>query len=323
MQTAKLKNRWNFDEWLNIKKAILNALSTKSPIENISGMSEIANRMDLRGLELISTREDKLCFKKSILKNVDLSYSDLRFIEWDKCIFENVYFEGSNLKQSTFTSSKFINCVFKKTNISVSYLASSWGLDSGHFIDCQFIESNLSESVLHFPVIENCIFASSNLHATEFDGSRFKDCTFGGLVDSPFFRGYSRYTENFLGKYLGGYNKKKHCNKMINVDFSQAVMRDVVFSDGIDLTKTKFPQGEEYIFIKDIASTFKRVRKIIDTSWEGEDKRVGLFLIDNWYYSKNPNKLEQASDFIDAISREESFPDLAPKFFRLIRDCNS
>ncbi|HEY9004932.1 MAG TPA: pentapeptide repeat-containing protein [Ohtaekwangia sp.] len=339
MNKQKLIERWKTVEGGARLKDIIDCLKRGGLLSSVKDLEKYAGRWDLRGAQLSQVEKERKLeaeghnlvqtfgsFKcKGVkMESIDFSYADISYSWLEKCIITNCIFEETKAKEIHILSSDFSNCVFRKVNLSYSYINENIGSNSGSFKNVEFIETNLSESIFCFPIIEDCLFTNCNLKAANFDGSRLKRCKFKGKVDSPWFRGYSKNAHRSLLGVFNRVNPKDYSNEMEDVDFSEAEMIGVSFSDEIDLTKCIFPTNDEkYILIKKVKQVYLKMKKTITESWDGEDKRKGLYLIDNLYHA--PNKQNQDWDFVDTYpldSNDREEVKFNYKFFTLLKTTN-
>jgi len=331
---AQLINRWKSGDGFILAQQIKSSLLNGEPLDKLNGIEKIGYHLDLRGITLSELEKEHLLesgnhrasfktgslkIKKTQLDAVDFSFSTLSYAQITKCKFTNCIFESTVAKGLEITASDFENCAFKKSNFYSSFMNKNIGVNSGSFINCQFEEVNLVETSFRFPLINNCVFKNCKLSATNFDGSRFENCKFSGKVDSPWFRGYSIYAMKSILWLFNRVDPRQYPNHMINIDFSEAEMIGVSFSDGIDLTKCVFPKGEQYILITNLEQVMLRVRRVIDTKWEDEDRDIGLRLVDNFFYGQK--KQQQQIDFIDTVFTGNIAQERTEKIFHLIK-CN-
>ncbi|QKJ29001.1 pentapeptide repeat-containing protein [Mucilaginibacter mali] len=330
---SQLVNRWKTESGVLLAQQIRKTLMAGEPLEKIDGIEKNGYRLDLRGITLseledeqtIKAGEHQAIFKAGILKlknnvfdAIDFSFSTISYAQIQKCKFSNCVFESVIAKELEISASDFIDCVFKKVNFYCSFMNKNIGSNSGSYVNCTFDEANLTETSFRFPTIKNCVFKNCKLSATNFDGSRFDNCKFIGKVDSPLFKGYSVYAVKSILWIFNRIDPKMYPNKMLNVDFSEAEMKGVSFSHGIDLTTCIFPKGDQYIFIKNLNGTMTNVRETIATEWEDDEQERGLRLIDNLFYDKR--KQDQQMDFIDTLFTGNYDPEFDKIFFDLIKN---
>ncbi|HWA33639.1 MAG TPA: pentapeptide repeat-containing protein [Cyclobacteriaceae bacterium] len=258
-----LTDRWTTTEGQLLLTTIVDFLSRKRPLDDITAIQKIDHRFDLRGISLPKEYADydykgkqmhqvvgSLKFKNTRIENIDLSHADIQHTEWKNCLFKNVKFHSAQMEQVTVRNCDFEDVEFFNTRLSYSHLNIRTGKKSGSFKNVTFKKSKLNETRFSFPTIEDCNFEDCNLYATDFDGSRFKNCKFIGEVNSPWFRRHSirEFEPNYL---LNQVEKTKFTNEMDNVDFSAATLKYVTFSKDLDLTKCKF--GDRIKFAPSLA----------------------------------------------------------------------
>ena len=274
---------------LNLKRK-----ESKWDLTNISiPEPKIVNQLDNKNYS-VKIPEKLFHFNDVVLHNVDLSYSKLDFSIWENCTFDNVLFTKSSLKNNKLIGCQFKNIVFENANLTDTLLGGYDGLNSGSFYKVVFIKSDMRRTYYSFPKFEYCQFNNCNLKEVNFEGSRFFNCSFKGKLDSVFFCGFPQYLpEDILLKLKGN----KIYNPMENIDFSQAELFGVSFSNSIDLSSCIFPNSDNYIFIKSFPKTYETAKEYIKLKWKGNEKAIALNLIDNIYLSKS--NVNNKNDFLD------------------------
>lgn len=335
MTKRELINRWNNKEGILLLNGIINCLTKGKSLSSVIGIQKHKERWDLRGAILSAIKKeqrieaDGYVFDKKTgslkitnieLESIDFSFANISYSCWENCTVKKCLFEEVDAKGIRIVACDIEDCFFIKSNLTFSYLNENIGANSGSYLRTLFKETNLSESVFCFPVVKDCTFENCKLLATNFDGSRLSNCKFLGEVNSPWFRGYSTTANKSILGLFNRINVKEYLNKMENVDFSNAKLIGVSFSHEINLQICKFPESDEYIFVKDLKSTMEQVRAIIESNWQGEYKKKGLLLIDEIYFKKD--KFNQRNDFIDTRPIDSSDLQFDNKFFNLIRDFN-
>ena len=219
-------------------------------------------------------------------------------------VFKGCHFEKCDLSEYTFTNCEFISCEFIKCKFAHAFIGHNRGLKSGKYLNCTFKNSDFTNVNFRFPVIENCIFENCDLFETNFDGSRFKNTRFIGLLDSCFFRGHSIYARGFKFFLVKKIDFKVVPNLMQHVDFVEAKLVGVTFSDGIDLSTCVFPSGENYVFVRDLKNTMQNAAEIVSKEWKEERKKnIALSMINEFYYRDEFRG--QKSNFYDAFIPKE------------------
>lgn len=274
---------------LNLKKK-----NDKWDLTNLSvSKPKIANQFDYNNYS-VKVPEKLFHFNDIVLQDVDLSYSKLDFSIWENCEFDNVTFTESSLKNIKLVGCQFKNTVFENSNLMNSLLGGYDGLHPGSFYKVVFFRTNLKKTFYSFPKFEYCEFNYCDLKEVDFDGSRFINCSFKGKLDSVFFRGHPKYLQDNLKLKL---KENETYNPMKNINFSQAELFGVSFSDCIDLSSCEFPNSDEYLFIKNFPNTFEIAKEYIKLKWKGNEKEIALNLIDNVYLSEE--NLKNKNYFID------------------------
>lgn len=328
MNITGLKNRWETPEGREKVKAIIKALQSNVSLEKY--VEKINDKWDLRGIKLaepkfkeevvpnysIIINENTLEFKNAVLHGIDFSFSDLSYSLWTKCEFVNLTLFNTKAANIRFWACKMKSSIVEKTNFSNSLLGGRLKTDSGSFEDVNFKNANLKSTVYSFPLFKNCIFENCNLDEVNFDGSRFESCIFKGRLYSTIFRGITTDYEKriFWEKSI---NPRDFPNKMKNIDFKEAELNGVSFIDGVDLSTCKLPSSGDYLLVSNLKLLYKKAKDIISMEWSGENKRIGLEIIDSLYYTKNHKSQKQ--DIIDKNFLTEQFGyDFADKFYALI-----
>jgi uncharacterized protein YjbI with pentapeptide repeats len=334
----ELYKRWETKKGIELLSNIIDCLNKGKSLSTINNLEKYNNRWDLRGAKLsliekennvkianhrFSQKTGSLKLINYIFENIDFSFSEISYTLIKNCCFINCYFENTNAKGLKVYATEFKNCIFNKTNFSYSYLNENIKSNSGIFMNCDFINTNLKECIFRFPKIENCLFENCKTYATDFNGSRFKNCKFVGLVEECWFRGYpQRVTTSILGIF-NRINVKDFYNPMLNIDFTDSKLINVNFCNEIDLTNCIFPINSNYIFIKNLKKTFDNVLKDVLNNGNDEEKRVISNLINLNYLSEN--KINQKNDFIDKFGFSKiKNPNIDfNKFYELIRKHNN
>lgn len=228
----KLKSRW---EAFNPTQ-----LLTMTQYFSISpfGLTE-AGLQDFRGLSIIAEKQIniKLAF---MVKNADFSGSEWKNIRlWadehgNAPIFENAKFTDAKFYDCTMKEVQYLSCDFDNT--ALKYVQFSDCI----FKHCQFHLKKSKVAKLTFynaKLIENCQFMGELCHIS-FHASHFKHCQFSGTLYLCRFQG--------LGDKFLEYGKKNlYCppekveNRMENVDFSQAELKECLFDAYCYLDKVK------------------------------------------------------------------------------------
>jgi fluoroquinolone resistance protein len=270
-----LIERWRTVEGKKRRDEIIKALTNNSlfglsfrddPLANLPFIEKIEGLYDLRGLEL----DEKTCFKKVNMRNIDFSYSNFNYPHLDRVLFENVVFDNCDCTEMLLYNCQFTNCRFTKSKFNNA----GFGIDSGQYIDCIFEDSNLRGASFFYPTFSNCMFKNCKLDGVDFCASHFNNVKFIGHLEDVWFRGESPNPEDQIM-----HRKKGHGLNPMNVDFSEASLWYVTISDNCDLTKVIMPNDGNHYLIKNI----KRVLRYLEEEINGidsinEQRFVKLFI---------------------------------------------
>lgn len=327
----ELTKRWLTDKGKQLKSEIINCIRKRCSLDSLHNLEKVDGRYDLRGIvfsefpEMLKIRSYEVAAKPLIFSGVDVSridfsYVDFRGTYWSKCNAANSIFVKANFKDVEINASNFSNIVFDKCNFGNGYLNTKSGSESGAFTKVTFRECDLSKTIFHFPVIHDCTFENCKLYETDFDASQFYNTKFIGLLDSVFFRGRIGPARDFLSRLLRPKSLDKVVNPMANVDFSQAELRGVSFSEGIDLSRCIFPDNGQYLFVENLGDTYSKAKQVINDSWEGEDRRIAIAYIEKIFYA--PRSQNQSNDLIDMyfLSDNGKSMEFGNRFYNLISD---
>jgi uncharacterized protein YjbI with pentapeptide repeats len=169
---------------------------------------------------------------------------DLRFVGTTvaDCKFDGATCRGWRLWGSGFVRTTFTRCDLRDSGMA--------GVDSGRhnaFIDVDFTRADLRETSHGAAEFTRCTFSETKLKKVDFNGSRFVDCTFTGMLDET----------AFAGTALAGGIPPAPPNKMMRVDFRRARFRWVEFRE-LELDHVSWPEGDEGIVVDDYISTIER-----------------------------------------------------------------
>ncbi len=325
-----LKERWISDEGVPSTGMVTSAIRRNSDLQSL-GLDIVDGRYDLRGIRLDKPKKVEeirshsrvtgaQTFKGSEFKKIDFSHATLDFGVFVNCSFVDCVFFKTRMKNIRITACDLRDCSFLKSDLSNSFLNLNVGKDSGSFINCEFIETNISKTEFGFPKIHNCSFVDCKLKEVNFDGSRFERCVFKGQFESGWFNGYSIYASKSTFGLFNRVNPKAYPNEMIEVDFGEAMLEDVQFQNGINISNCILPRAGNYFVVKNLDKVYPEVISVINETWKQEDKVI-LIVIENLYYKKKDG---MPMDLINMDIPEETYRiEVYPKLFDLIQFANS
>ena len=235
----------------------------------------------LRGYE-VELVSGALEFERILVKDIDFSHASLTETIWRRCSFSNCKFDHSDLGDAAFFDCHISSCVFVNSNLTGCVLGGHLRRRSGELMDSEFNGGKFKDVVFAFPKIERCIF-DCDITNVDFNGSQIVDCKFAGKLDRVIFR--RRPSESVTEEMR--LTRLIPENRMDHVDLSEAHLHDVDFWNGVDLTKCIFPKNKHGLFlVLDGPVVFVELKKEIESSWNGEERRIGLGYTDNYYLDR-------------------------------------
>jgi uncharacterized protein YjbI with pentapeptide repeats len=331
MESKKdLIKRWEKDEGA-LGKEILSAIRCSYRMEKVKGLKKINGKWDLRGLKFPNPQKvdtiksyekvsGAFLLKNVVIEDVDLSYADLSYTEWQNCKVDASIFTETKFRSVNIAASDFLNSNFTKSDFRNSFIGQNIAEKSGSFINVKFIESDLSNAGFCFPRVEECLFDNCKLKDTDFDGSRFTNCKFKGLLDSCFFRGYSVHAHSSFLWIFNRVRVKEYLNPMQNVDFSEAQFFGVSFTHEINLKQCILPSDGSVLLIEDLERTYNRAKSVINKEWNDDEyKRIAVEYIDKIFLNKD--RQNQLNDIIDlnTLSEGNRMEEFGRKFFNVLK----
>lgn len=321
-EIKNLMERWESDDIL-IKKYSEILRSFKSG--SVLGISKDAKYYDLRGIKLnpLTNKErevERVVFiKPNKFSDIDFSYADLSNSEWRNCEFINCKFENTTffnvkLENCQFKEIDFVNCKFKNSNLGINSLK-----NSGKYYKVNFIKNTFKYVDFRFPIFDECNFIENNITQVDFDGSRFFNTKFSGIIDSADFRGYSLFASTKILGLFKVFDPLKFKNEMINVDFSNCELKYVGFYNDIDLSKCNFPKGDNYLYIKNPSKCYTQAKMTIQNTWKNDkERKEAINIIDEFWFPKSKHNMK--TDFLTK-TKIGGFPmQFTEKLFSLIKE---
>lgn len=122
--------------------------------------------VDYSGLSLTRQNIHDYNFSKSVMHEVDFSYSKLSALS----------FKNSLLQRSLFIQVEIENSTFEMANIQTS------NLDFVQAENVDFKNANLSECSFRKAILRNCCFSGADLSRCNFQNAKFENCDFSGAI---------------------------------------------------------------------------------------------------------------------------------------------
>jgi len=236
--------------------------------ESLKGLplSKNNKRVDLSGLELpepqilerwqtalanVERFEPNGRFYGVTLENLDLTGSNLQALHFSDCEIRNCCFDHCNLRGLQLRATTIRECTFREADlrgapIGVAAVSGPFAGRRNSFFKVDFSGADLTNTVYVAAAFRECDFSNAKLVEIGFGTSAFADCKFEGeLRQVQFWRS---------DLFARGYPEDAFpANEMVNVDFSNARLRDVEFR-GLMLGRVRLPNDEDHIVIKNFAN---------------------------------------------------------------------
>src|SRR3989442_1387983 len=139
------------------------------------------------------------------------------------------------------------------------------------------------------------------LTGIDFRGSRFERCRFAGRLYQVWFRGgfpdASPGEQDALRRT--GVDPTSLVNPMHQIDFSDAVLDDCMFVNGIDLSTCRFSNDGVHIVIQNRIETFRELQDRISKTWPEPSRSAALRLC-----HRLSSRQDQVGQPMDAINRQ-------------------
>ncbi len=257
--------------------------------------------------------------------STDFYDCDFRYANFTICNFLDMKVVNSNFSFSKFYGSKIHNTTFHSSIFKDTAFIFNKG------IVCEMLnvifENCIFESLaLDFTYFQNCQFINCKIKKTDFNGSRFENVTFSGIISDSFFRHKIKHPPQYsiVDKLFRKSNiTKEYVNEMKQIDFSNCELSGVTFADGLNLKSCSFPISDRYLFINDSEKTFSKAQNYINEKWTGEYKRLANIVFSSFFFSKYKGE-NQIHDFIDFnIIKEQIGDDFSEQLKIVIKLFNS
>ncbi|MFE1198212.1 pentapeptide repeat-containing protein [Streptomyces olivaceoviridis] len=219
---------------------VLEALQRGTDLHGLSPLS-IAGRLDLRSIRLGGEESGQAAgidvLPGAILSDVDFSGAEAPGLRLVRARAVNCVFEKANLDGLEARATDFVGCSFAGASLRGAQLSLPLDDRYSSYEDVDFSRVTLSGASCVDASFKRCVFSRLKMGAMSFRGANFVDCSFSGVLRKVVFSG-----DSLTGRELPG-------RVMQNVDFSNAVLRDVEFR-GIDLDGVSLPEGDPHILVK-------------------------------------------------------------------------
>ena len=288
----ELVQRWQTKEGQRWRKRVIRYLQKGKNLSKLPFLQHHQGRWDLRGMDFsrrpwhrFTTEVEitpeykapftfafggKYTFKRASFRDIDFSYANLGQAYLERCHFENILFHHANYIGVFDSHCTFHRVDFYKADMRHATL----GLRGARYEGVSFRKADIRRVSCYQGYFINCDFSEARIEEVNFNASHFINCTFKGPLRKVWFRGYYASPED--EKIFG----RTEPNPMENVDFSEATLWDVMFSDGCDLSKVIIPQDREHFLFHHWPQVLSKAKEEVERNWEGAFKEEALGLLD-------------------------------------------
>jgi uncharacterized protein YjbI with pentapeptide repeats len=274
-----LKERWLLPEWRKVLASVLDSWAQGISLTQIPDLPKYLGRIDLRGIEIKLGSGRFLRLNGIDISDVDFSFAKFNGIKFINCNLNNLLFykseggPGIQDRNSTFTNIEFIH---------TDWRGAALGLDGAQYINVNFIKCDLRHVIGYRGFFRGCNFLNCRLEYVDFQVSHFSRCRFKGKLEHVWFRGY--YPLSSDEERFG----KTEPNSMVDIDFSEAVLRDVMFTNNCDLSKVIPPKDGRHFFYPNWENSIKNAKAKVEKTWIGPFKEEALRILEIYSIHKNP-----------------------------------
>ena len=228
-------------------------------LESPFGMTE-DGLLDFRGLCLPETAE---------LRRVSFGPADFSASSWARVWLERSRFDRADFAGASFQvigdhGNEFLSCRFSRTSFRGGVL----GYRGSRFVSCAFDRADFSRALFVRPEFDDCEFRDCKLNGCDFNGASFERCRFMGELRDVWFRGGFA-----LPADMSEYGVPR-ANRMTDVSFEGACLREATFSNGCDLSSVRIPKDGYHQLCAQWSQRLKILQEIART-WGPEARSAG------------------------------------------------
>jgi fluoroquinolone resistance protein len=280
------------------------------PVEpGVGDFGLVRGRVDLRGfpfheLQVKERRRPGLQARGLVFRAVDLTEALFGGVVLDGCLFEDCVFDRASMRSLDDHGNRFVRCSFDRTDL----FDAAVGYDGSRYEDCTFDRARFRRAIFNRPEFDRCVFARCRLDGADFNGASFVECRFTGRLVGVWFRGGFEHRSH--ARTFG----KPRPNEMLRVDFFEAELRGVHFSDGCDLSTAVV--GPRHILLDDWPNRLRAAMRELGGTADPTRTELQGFLRsyirsndDQQHYILNVDELreelgeEGAQAVVDALTR--------------------
>lgn len=228
--------------------------------------------LDFRGLRVA---------EKVQLRRVTFAPADFGTASWkgawlERCTFKNAQFDGVGFQNVAEHGNEFFECCFLRS----SFRGAAIGYRGSRFVTCTFDHVDFSRAIFVRPEFDGSAFYHCKLDGCDLNGSSFERCRFVGALRNVWFRGGFAYPND-----VSEYGQPRE-NRMAEVSFESACLRDVTFSDGCNLASVKPPTDRHHALIAQWPEKIRNLQELAQGWPAGAQQAATAFAITNLVHAR-------------------------------------
>ena len=312
--------RWRSEDGQKLAEEVVAHLLAGRPLGHLD-LGDHDGRVDLRGLQFpqpkrlrrfeeegwfIEELSDRVAFNDARLEGLDLSGAVLDAVRLCDTRVDDCRFDGARWQHLGMVRTSLLRSSFAGADLRQAALG-TW-VDGGNvFEQVSFVGADLRIGSCPAATFVDSDFSDARLEKVDFQSSSFVRCRFAGELREVTF-----YDHGFK-------TGKPDPNPMEDVDFGDAVLRDVEFRR-LNLDRVTFPRDADHLVVRryrcvleradaalasmDLAAA-RRLRAGIQhrLKWAGPEQEVGVFSLADYGRRGGPELAELAAE---VLRRSES-----------------
>jgi len=314
-EPRKAAARWRSDGGKTLAEEVVARLLARRPLDDL-GLGTHEGRVDLRGLPFpqpqrlrrfekdgwfIEELSDRVCFKSTRLVGLDLSGAVMDTVRfWDTKV-EDCRFDGARCQHLGLVRTEVTDCSFVGADFRQSALG-AWADGGNVFCRVTFDGADFRVGSCPAATFIDCDFSQARIEKVDFQSSSFVRCRFAGELREVMFYDYGFKTG------------KPDPNPMEDVDFADAVLRDVEFRR-LSLDRVTFPKGPEHLVVRryrcaveraiaELVGDESREARLLKVSfehrlkWAGPKQEIGVFSLVDYEHRGGQQFVDRATEIL-------------------------
>lgn len=193
----------------------------------------------------------------------DARYSGSTDVDFHGVVMERVDFSRVRFDGFGSSGSRFVDCDFAGCRFDHGLFSHR---PQSLFVGCTFEKARFGAVSTGTARFERCRFTNVKIKKWFCSLTEFVDCVFSGRIEST----------NFYGRPEGPGSESlvppRTVNEFRGNDFRDAELVDTSFRMGIDLRAQQLPEGDEYVFVDNLAARVEAARRAV-VHWSDLDAR--------------------------------------------------